>query len=62
MCILEVSKVLMYEFHYDCIEIKYVNTSWLLFTETDKLMYEIKTKNVYKHFRSDKEIFDFSKN
>ena len=60
MCILELSKVLMYEFHYDYIKNKYDNKSELLFTDTDNLMYEIKTEDVYKDFSSDKEMFDFS--
>ena len=60
MCILELSKVLMYEFHYDYIKNKYGNNSRLLFTDTDSLMYEIKTKDVYKDFSSNKEVFDFS--
>ena len=42
MCILELSKVLMYELYYDYIKNKYDNTSKLLFTGTDSLMYEIK--------------------
>ena len=32
MCILELSKVLMYKFHYDYIKSKYGNNSTLLFT------------------------------
>ena len=47
MCILELSKVVMYEFHYDYIKNKYGNNSTLLFADTDNLMYEIKTENVY---------------
>ena len=39
MCILELSKVLMYEFLYDYIKNKYDNKSKLLFTETDSIMY-----------------------
>ena len=34
MCILQLSKVLMYEFHYDYIKDKYGTNSILLFTDT----------------------------
>ena len=59
MCILELSKVLMYEFHCDYIKNKYRNNSKLLFTDTDSLMYEIKTEDVYEAFSSNNEMFDF---
>ena len=32
----------------------------LLFTETDSLTYEIKSKNVYEEFFKRKDLFDFS--
>ena len=60
MCILELSKVLMYGFHFDYIKNKYGNSSRLLFTDTDSLMYEIKTEDIYEDFSSNKEMFDFS--
>ena len=60
MCILELSKVLMYEFHFGYIKNRYVNKSKLLFAETYSLMYEIKTEDDYQDFSSDKEMFDFS--
>ena len=44
MGILELRKVLMYEFHYNYIKNKYGNNSRLLFTYTDSLMHEIKTE------------------
>ena len=50
----------MYEFHYDCIENKYDNKSKLLFTDTDCLMYEIKTKDIYEHFSINEAMFDCS--
>ena len=59
MCIIELSKVLMYEFHYDYIKNKCDNKSKLLFTDNDILMYEIKTEGVYDDFSSDKEMFNF---
>ena len=59
MCILELSKILMYEFHYDYIKNKYDNKSKLLFADTDSLMHEIKNEDVYEGFSSDKEMFDF---
>ena len=60
MCILELSKAPMYEFLYDYIKDKYGKKSRLLFTDTDSLMYEIETKNVYGDFRKNEEMFHFS--
>ena len=59
MCILELSKVLIYEFHYDYIKNTYGNNS-RLFIETKSLVYEIKTEDFYKKFSNDKEMLDFS--
>ena len=53
--ILDLSNVLMYEFHYDYIKNKYDNKSKLLFSDTDSLMYEIKTEYVYEDFSTDKK-------
>ena len=39
---------------------KYSNNSTLLFTDTDSLVYEIKTEDVWEGFSNDKEMFDFS--
>ena len=50
----------MYEFHYDYIKNKYGYNSRLLFLDTNSLMYEIKTKDVYEDFSNDKEMFNFS--
>ena len=59
MCILELNKVPMYEFHYGYTKNKYDNESRLLFTDIGSLMYETETGNVYEDFRENKKIFDF---
>ena len=58
-CILELSKLLMYQFHYDNV-IKTFDNVKLLFTDTDSLVYGIKNGNVYDQCFKDKELFDFS--
>ena len=60
MCILDLSKVLMYDFHYNYIKEKYENKAKLLFTDTDSLTYEIQTDDVYQDFLNDKDRFDNS--
>ena len=45
MSILDLSKFLMYDFHYHYIKTKYAK---FLFTDTDSLAYEIRTKDFYK--------------
>ena len=44
--VLEVNKYLMYDFHYNFFK-KKVDAD-LLFTDTDSLTYEIKSKDVYE--------------
>ena len=60
MCILDLSKTLMYKFHYEYIKKNYGNKAKLLFTDTDSLTYEIEAKDVYQDFRNDKHKFDNS--
>ena len=62
MPILELSEVLMHEFHFDYIKNKYDHKSKLLFVGTDSLMYETKTEDAYEKFSGDKEIFILSQN
>ena len=60
MCILDLSKMLMYDFHYNYIKSKYGDRAKLLFTVTDSLTYEIEAEDVYKDFWNNKDMFDNS--
>ena len=58
-CILELSKMIMYDWYYNYF-VKKFDCS-LLFTDTDSLVYEIKgNDSVYDEVFRDKELFDFS--
>ena len=56
--VLDLSKLLMYDFHYNFIKKNF--SAELLFTDTDSLTYEIKSENAYKEFYKWKDLFDFS--
>ena len=53
--VLELSKWLMYDFHYNFIK-KYFDAE-LLFTDTDSLSYEIKSEDVYEEFFKQNHLF-----
>ena len=60
MCILDLSKTLMYQFHYNYIKQHYGSNAKLLFTDTDSLTYEIETDDAYADFWKNKDKFDNS--
>jgi hypothetical protein len=59
-CVLELSKLLMYQFHYEYIKVRYPNKAKLLFTDTDSLCYELHTDDAYADMLKDAERFDTS--
>jgi len=52
MCILDLSKTLMYDFHYNYIKTKFQGGASLLMTDTDSTVYEI-TSDFYEAIASD---------
>ena len=61
MSVLDLSKTLMFDFHWNYIKPKYGSRAKLLFTDTDSLEYEIETEDFYKDISPDVEtMFDTS--
>jgi hypothetical protein len=58
--ILEISKLRMYQFHYDIILARYGRNAKLLFTDTDSLCYELRTANFYDDILRDSLHYDTS--
>ena len=60
-CVLDLSKTLMYDFHYNYVKPKYpCDKSKLMFTDTDSLAYMIQTDDLYADMFADAALFDFS--
>jgi hypothetical protein len=58
--VLELSKYIMFDFHYNIMKRKYGNRASLIFTDTDSLTYEVQTPNVYADMYEMREHFDLS--
>ena len=56
--VLDLNKWMMYDFHYNFIKKNFI--AELLFIDTDSLVYEIKSENIYEKFFKWKDLFDFS--
>ena len=55
LSILEISKILMYEFWYDCMKPKYDNNVKLCYMDTNSFIMNIKTNDFYKDIANDVE-------
>ena len=56
--VLDLSKWMMYDFHYNFIKTNF--NAELLLPDKDSLTYEIKSENVFEEFFKWKELFDFT--
>ena len=57
--VLELSKLLMYRFHYEVVKPNFP-LSTLCFTDTDSLLYHLNTQNLQDHLHRLRSHFDFS--
>lgn len=59
-CILDLAKLLMFQFHYDFVKSTYGDKASLLFTDTDSLCYEIQIDDIYQDMFKHLSLFDTS--
>ena len=60
MCVLDLSKHLMYDWYYNTLKRKYGSNCTFLYTDTDSLQIVLKTPDVYANMESKKTHYDFS--
>ena len=58
MTILENSKILMYDFFYNYLKAKYGQKCELIYTDTDSLLLNSQTEDVYKDMKEDSWLYD----
>ena len=59
-CILETSKLHMYQFWYNHLKNKYNDKVELIYTDTDSFIIEVETDDIYKDTYENKNQYDFS--
>lgn len=60
MCILDLSKLAMYDFYYNFLKRKYADKVQLQMTYTDSFLSFCQCEDLYKDFKDHTELFDFS--
>ncbi|XP_070152494.1 uncharacterized protein [Polyergus mexicanus] len=60
MCILDISKVCVYEFHHEYMLPLYRENCKIMYTDTDSMIYHIECEDVYENMKRDIARFDMS--
>ena len=60
MCVLDLSKLCMYQFYYDVLKARYQDKARLLYTDTDSLLVEIESEDINEDLIDMADYFDFS--
>ena len=60
MSILDLSKHLMYNFYYNQLKAQYGESCQLVYTDTDSLLLEMETEDVYKNMAQNQTLYDTS--
>ena len=59
-CILDLSKIVIYQYHYKTIIPKYGSLAKLAYTDTDSFIYHIQTPDLYKDMAENLDVYDTS--
>ncbi|XP_036148161.1 uncharacterized protein LOC118647413 [Monomorium pharaonis] len=60
MCILDISKICLYEFHHEYMLPLYRDKCKVMYTDTDSLIYHVECENIYENMKRDITRFDTS--
>jgi len=60
ICVLDLSKLLMYNFHYNTMLKNYGDKCKMIYTDTDSLIYEVETDDLYEDMLKIQDNFDCS--
>ncbi|KAL6418995.1 hypothetical protein ACFW04_011647 [Cataglyphis niger] len=60
MCILDISKIRLYEFHYEYMLPLYQDKCEIMYTDTDSLIYRVECEDIYEDMKRNIDRFDTS--